>query len=123
MIGIIKTIIIFSIFIASTFLFDNDTMKYVVTPIENMYFKINSISKNPLEAAHDYKAEYERMYINEKKNVKEKKFTIGKYETTLLNKTINKIGSLLAMSFGESGAEVIQKNMSGLQYFSFLILN
>lgn len=59
-IEIIKTIIILSVFIISTFIYERDIMNYVITPIENMYFKINSIAKNPLEATEDYIEEYDQ---------------------------------------------------------------
>jgi hypothetical protein len=129
-IEIIRDVIILSVFIISTFVYEQDIMDYVITPIENMYFKINSIAKNPLEAADDYIEEYENSPKNNKKKepktlrkkydigkslilfVSNKFLYIGRYETTVLSKTINKIGSLLAMSFGEAGADVIKKNMS-----------
>merc|ERR1719223_2084983 len=34
-------------------------------------------------------------------------------ETVILEKTIIKLGSLLALGFGEAGANIISKNMSG----------
>lgn len=33
------------------------------------------------------------------------------YETAILEKTIIKIGALLAIGFGEAGSEIIAKNM------------
>lgn len=84
-IEIIKTIIILSVFIISTFIYERDIMNYVITPIENMYFKINSIAKNPLEATEDYIEEFEHTKDNKKdKKMKEvkslrKHYDIGIY--------------------------------------------
>merc|ERR1719261_1134543 len=36
-------------------------------------------------------------------------------ETVILEKTIIKIGSLLALGFGEAGANIIEHNMSGVE--------
>lgn len=46
-----------------------------------------------------------------KKNKKEKKKD-ETYETSILEKTIIKIGALLALGFGEAGSEIIVQNMA-----------
>merc|ERR1719440_2525082 len=44
---------------------------------------------------------------------KRKNKTSEPMETVVLEKTITKIGSLLALGFGEAGAEIIGQNMRG----------
>jgi hypothetical protein len=44
-----------------------------------------------------------------------KKNNEGPYETVILEKTIVKIGSLLAQGFGEAGTKIIADNMSKTQ--------
>ena len=45
-------------------------------------------------------------------NVEKKNTGDGPYETAILEKTIVKIGALLAQGFGEAGTKIIADNMS-----------
>lgn len=114
-------------------IFSKLTTELVITPIETMIEKVNNITKDPLKAAHD---EEERLLMEElamkgdendsfemevldekerkKKEEEKKKKKEGNnapLETVLLEQTLSKIGSLLALVFGEAGAEIIAKNM------------
>ena len=55
--------------------------------------------------------------MREKEQQKGKKKKSGKkepvLETTMLEQTIVKIGSLLALGFGEAGSKIIAENMKG----------
>lgn len=80
-----------------------------------MLEKVKRIAKNPLEAAQ--MEENEALAIEEvnkkaNNNKKDKKKEEATYETTILEKTIIKIGALLALGFGEAGSEIIAQNMS-----------
>jgi 3-methyladenine DNA glycosylase Tag len=84
----------------------------VLDPIENMLKKVRRIAKNPLKAAR-IEEEESLFWEDLQKKGKVKKGVKGNenYETTILEKTIVKIGALLALGFGEAGSEIIAKNM------------
>jgi len=92
---------------------NNDAEDLVITPIETMISKVKRISKNPLEAAQIEEQDalaWEELAQKDKKIinlVKEK----SKFETAMLESIIVKIGALLALGFGEAGAEIIAENM------------
>ena len=81
-----------------TYLFSNDVTTLVITPIERMVALVQKISVNPLGV------EYTMMGA-------EDGFMEG-METTLLLQTINKIGSLMRVGFGDAGANTIAKNLA-----------
>lgn len=82
-----------------------------------MISKVNRIAKNPLEAAQEEENEalaFERAMAKERKKNKDKAKKRKKetdYETVKIEQTIVKIGSLLALGFGEAGAKIIADNM------------
>ena len=65
------------------------------------------IAGNPLEAAKEEgrQAQEQNDILEGKKKIKKK---TTPYETQILEQTIIKIGALLALGFGEGGAELIQ---------------
>ena len=114
--SICKTIFICIILAVSSSVLTRDAQVLVLTPIENMIEKVKKISENPLEAAQ----EQERKEVAEE-TAKSKKEINGKnkknkvdeepMETVILETTLNKIGALLALGFGEAGSEIIATNM------------
>jgi len=115
--SIAKTLFICIILTLGSMSFSSATNDMVLEPIENMIKKIKNISNNPLEAVQ--KGE-EQDYINcleeyeDKKNdccYDSKKKKVTTLETVVLEKTITKIGALLALGFGEAGSEIIAQNM------------
>ena len=82
-----------------------------------MLSKVKKIAKNPLEAAalEEKEALLKDQIDKNKKGKKDKEETT--YETTILEKTIIKIGALLALGFGEAGSEIIAQNMSKGYFF------
>jgi len=118
--GIARTIFVCIVLTMGALYFSKDANDLVLHPIENMLEKVKRIAKNPLEAAQ--MEENEALAIEEvskKSGVnssgqakKEKKKEENTYETTILEKTIIKIGALLALGFGEAGSEIIAQNMS-----------
>lgn len=108
--------------------FSNDANQLLLKPIERMISKMESIKDNPLEAMRLGDLEYRREEI-ENSNRKEKLAEMGRckkilhqissgrkmkepMETVILEKTIIKLGGLLALGFGEAGAEIIGHNMT-----------
>lgn len=124
-----------SLFWASV-LFTNDANVLVLAPIEAMISKVERIRSNPLVAIRlsdeDFKAE-ERQKAKVKQveasreqnwllKIRDKLMCsaapraavdVAPMETAILEKTILKLGSLLALGFGEAGASIIEQNMSG----------
>jgi hypothetical protein len=115
--NISKTILVCLILFLGAFCFSKDTKSLVLEPLDSMVKKIKRISKNPAKAKQENEIEeyftllkdIERRNnsgccsgdTGEKKNI----------ETIILDKTIVKIGSLLAMGYGEAGSDIIEKNL------------
>merc|ERR1719409_1571990 len=123
--------------------FSSDANKLVLTPIERMIAKLDKIRMNPLEAMsigaedqqRDERKAAKRKKEKDEEEAEEKQSLWRRFrstlenawsaasgkglisddpmETVVLEKTIIKIGSLLALGFGEAGAEIIGENMKG----------
>lgn len=91
-----------------------------------MLEKVKRIGQNPLKAAQQEEDEAfakdlvgggsedkkdEEAPEEGKKGKKKDKTDASNYETQILERTIIKIGALLALGFGEAGSEIIAKNM------------
>ena len=113
--SMVRTVFVSLVLGLAALYFSKDANELVLLPIEHMLEKVKRISKNPLEAAQIEENEALAMEILEKKGdkkaLKAKKET-GSYETAILEKTIIKIGALLALGFGEAGSEIIAQNMA-----------
>lgn len=111
--------------------FSSDANNLVLKPVENMIKRVEAIRENPLIAMkmadEEFKAE-EVAKAKQKKLAKERMSQMAKdayrcqsfrkktqepMETVILEKTIIKLGSLLALGFGEAGANIIGDNMKG----------
>jgi len=109
--------------------FSKDANELLLNPIERMIAKMETIKDNPLAAMRLGDLEYRREEIEHAKR-KEQLASMGtcwrliyryRYmkkmkepmETVMLEKTIIKLGGLLALGFGEAGAEIIGQNMKG----------
>lgn len=95
--GIYMTIFVLFLLVVGTYFFSTDVNRLVIIPIEKMVALVQDISKNPLGVEYKMLGE-------------EDGFLEG-METTLLLQTINKIGGLMRVGFGEAGASVIAKNL------------
>jgi len=107
--------------------FSNDANQLLLHPIERMISKMETIKDNPLEAMRLGDLEYRREEIENAKRKEQlakksiylkwiykyyhAKKTKEPMETVILEKTIIKLGGLLALGFGEAGAEIIGQNM------------
>eukprot|EP00931_Biecheleriopsis_adriatica_P005049 TRINITY_DN106612_c0_g1_i1.p1 TRINITY_DN106612_c0_g1~~TRINITY_DN106612_c0_g1_i1.p1 ORF type:complete len:950 (+),score=237.21 TRINITY_DN106612_c0_g1_i1:43-2892(+) len=119
----------FSLLIASIG-FTNDANRLVLYPVENMIAKVETIRANPLAAMKVADEEFKVEEINRAKAAKQEKTKVQALkeaigcaakqdgaeimETVILEKTIIKLGSLLALGFGEAGANIIEHNMHGV---------
>ncbi len=116
--GIAKTLFICIILTLGSMCFSSSTNDMVLEPIESMIKKIKNISNNPLEAVQKGEQMDYLNCLEEEENKKmdccydqNKKKKVATLETILLEKTITKIGALLALGFGEAGSEIIAQNM------------
>jgi len=123
--------ICFALCIASL-MFSNDANRLVLYPVENMIAKVEAIRDNPLSAMKVADEEFKIEEMNRAKVRKEEASrSWGKFlkdtllcnsrqavpelmETVILEKTIIKLGSLLALGFGQAGAQIIEHNMNGI---------
>jgi len=113
--GIARTIFVTCVLTAAALYFSKDSNDLVLSPIENMLVKVKRIAENPLAAAQIEEEEallYQKLEKEGKLKDFLKKKNDSNYETTILEKTILKLGALLALGFGEAGSNIIAQNMS-----------
>ncbi|CAE8618888.1 unnamed protein product [Polarella glacialis] len=140
--NIITTFFICFVLCVASMQFSKDANKLVLRPVERMIEKVNKIRDNPLIAMKisddEFKGEEVRKYRATVRNKYEtfmesrswlawllpiwfwmKAAYVGDdqdqnlMETAVLEKTIIKLGSLLALGFGEAGAKIVAHNMHG----------
>ena len=129
--SIYRTLVICGILAVGTFVFSNSAFSLVLEPIERMIHKVNQIRLNPLLATRMHDSSASR---NEERKLRAlAKFnTAGNFfsrwlakrqllklfqtsmETEMLEKTIVRIGGLLAIGFGPAGADIVARNMSSM---------
>lgn len=80
---------------AGTIIFTADARRLVILPIERMMKRVNEISDNPLSVGSGIKIDIAHEGM----------------ETTFLLQTIDKIGHLMRIGFGEAGAQIIAANL------------
>jgi len=111
--------------------FSSDANRLVLHPVEDMIQKVEAIRDNPLSARKVADDEFKREEIAKAKARRKQTKTklqivketltcsseakaVELMETIILEKTIIKLGSLLALGFGEAGASIIEHNMNGV---------
>lgn len=120
--------------VAGSLMFSSDANRLVVNPVEKMIKRVEAIRDNPLAAMkmadEEFKAEEvakaqaARQRNSRRAGGRECLVSLGRklclpadqggsMETVILEKTIIKLGSLLALGFGEAGANIIGHNMKG----------
>lgn len=116
--SIARTVFVCVVLTVSSILFTKDAEDLVIGPIENMVDKIRKISQDPLRAIRKEEREQvlRKIAMEENPNLKDKlaKKEVekdGPMETAVLEETIIKIGTLLALGFGEAGSEIIVTNI------------
>jgi len=118
----------------ASLVFSSDANRLVLTPLENMICKVEKIRDNPMAARKVADEDFKKEEIMRAKTMaKERKpkthlestknfllcygsaaKKVELMETVILERTIIKLGSLLALGFGEAGASIIEHNMSGM---------
>jgi hypothetical protein len=111
MINIINTILMSTILGFGVFYFNKDMNDLVLDPIDKMTSKIKDLSRNPIEAIKLRNNEEDQVNSKIMSRCCDKKKTDMPLETVILEQTLGKITALLALGFGEAGAEIISKNI------------
>jgi len=123
------TIFVCIVLCVASLFFSSDANALVLTPVEQMIQTVQAIRDNPLAAKtiadQAFKREEKRKEAVKLKKPSfleiAKKILFCKWnqptselmETVILEKTIIKLGSLLALGFGEAGANIVSQNMKG----------
>ncbi|CAD8178473.1 unnamed protein product [Paramecium octaurelia] len=109
--SIIRTIFVSIVLSVAAVLFSRDVQELILTPVEKMLETVKKIAENPLVAAQEEenKAFIQMIENGEMKALEDQEDE--KLETVILQKLIVKIGTLLALGFGEAGSQIIAQNM------------
>lgn len=125
--NILTTVFVCVVLCVASLFFSNDANTLVLQPVEQMIHKVEAIRDDPLKATSMADEEFQREEMR-KTQTKKRGFSLadmGKrvccqneqavelMETVILEKTIIKLGSLLALGFGEAGANIVSQNMKG----------
>jgi len=113
--SICRTIFVTLVLAIAAMSFSKDTNELVLFPIESMLIKVKRIAANPLAAAQIEEEDallFEELEKQGKFKTLLQKKKETNYETNILEKTILKLGALLALGFGEAGSNIIAQNMS-----------
>eukprot|EP01022_Parablepharisma_sp_SALTPOND_P023258 TRINITY_DN4865_c0_g1_i1.p1 TRINITY_DN4865_c0_g1~~TRINITY_DN4865_c0_g1_i1.p1 ORF type:complete len:1061 (-),score=72.97 TRINITY_DN4865_c0_g1_i1:835-4017(-) len=118
LLGILQMIFVCIMLAVGAFLFTKDATEFVIEPIEQMMTKVKRIAKNPLEAAKEEENEAAALKMAEAQERRQNQALCcvarreQKLETALLEQTIVKTGSLLAIGLGEAGSKIIAQNIA-----------
>ncbi|CAE7409165.1 unnamed protein product [Symbiodinium natans] len=101
--------------------FARDAHALLLGPLERILVKLEAIRKNPLHAMKLGDIDFRMQELEEEEEAnrqgccRKKKETndLETLETAILERTLIKLGGLLALGFGEAGAEIIVHNMQG----------
>jgi class 3 adenylate cyclase len=93
--SILLTLFVIILLGAGTFIFNEDTKRLVIGPIEQMMMSVTKIAEDPLSAGNGVKVDAGQEGM----------------ETLFLLQTIDKIGNLMRIGFGEAGGEIIAANL------------
>lgn len=96
--SIILTILVAFLLLLGYVIFTTDIKRLVLAPIERMMNMVELVARDPLQPLQTNKA------ITEKPQA-------GQYETDVLESSLEKVTSLLRVSFGEAGAGIIRANL------------
>jgi len=123
------TFFVMVLLIFSSVMFTSTANRLVLTPVEKMIDRVEAIRDKPLLAMKMADDEFKAEEIKKARHERQRKIWRNRImmdaaaicqsqdkeimETVILEKTIIKLGSLLALGFGEAGADIIGKNMSG----------
>jgi len=126
--GLSNTFFVMILLVTASMMFTNDANRLVLRPVEKMIGRIEAIRDKPLLAMKMADDEFKAEEIAKEREQRQRRKPWNRImmeisrlcsgrneimETVILEKTIIKLGSLLALGFGEAGADIIGKNMSG----------
>lgn len=119
--SICNTFFICFVLAGGTLVFSSHCNELVISPVEQMITKVSRIAANPLVAAQEEENEaiaLEKLQDSNGNSQKKRKCCRPNkkediLETDVLERTIIKIGALLALGFGEAGSQIIAQNIQG----------
>eukprot|EP00929_Paragymnodinium_shiwhaense_P112941 TRINITY_DN81206_c0_g1_i1.p1 TRINITY_DN81206_c0_g1~~TRINITY_DN81206_c0_g1_i1.p1 ORF type:complete len:1013 (-),score=211.78 TRINITY_DN81206_c0_g1_i1:57-3095(-) len=133
--NLLTTLVICIVLCGASMMFSHDAQTLVLEPVESMMLKVHMIRINPLIAAkltdEAFKAEeVQKRKAAARQRAGEWRFRLSRIlntimctaknsgqaqpmETAILEKTIIKLGTLLALGFGGAGMNIISHNMQG----------
>jgi class 3 adenylate cyclase len=128
--GLATTSFVLVLLIAGSLWFMNGSNKLLVHPLEEMMTRVKEIQQNPMNAMKMSDEEFKAEQREKVKRHLTRKYVMWSFferlmgrccewpteelmETSILEKTIIKLGSLLVLGFGEAGANIISHNLSG----------
>lgn len=130
--NIIITFLVCVLLCVASLQFSHDANTLILNPLEHMMKRVEAIRDNPLIAVKmaDEEFKMEEIAKAREKRATPKEKMVKRFlevgaclmcrrkakepmETVILEKTIIKLGSLLALGFGEAGANIIGQNMQG----------
>lgn len=113
LLGICRTIFVCMILTVSVLKLSRDSEKLVINPLEKMVLNVRKISRNPLQASElvEQELDYKENLEKNDRGAWEEYMEANEYEPAVLEKIIVKIGTLLAIGFGEAGSDIIAINM------------
>ena len=117
--NILKTCFIMFVLTASSIVFASDAERVVIGPIERMTRTIRQLADNPLGAVKAKKTIFE--LEQEEAEGKSQDAAEAGMETELMVRTLEKIGKLLQVGFGEAGATIIGNNMASSSGLNIMV--
>uniref|UniRef100_A0A7S1LEV7 Guanylate cyclase domain-containing protein n=1 Tax=Alexandrium catenella TaxID=2925 RepID=A0A7S1LEV7_ALECA len=129
--NILTTVFVCMVLCVASLFFSSDANTLVLNPVEKMINKVEAIRDNPLRATQMADEEFKREEMRKSAEIRKsssmralhswkKRWCCQRHqegaelmETVILEKTIIKLGSLLALGFGEAGANIVSQNMRG----------
>lgn len=128
--NLLVTLFVMVLLILGSMMFAHDANTLILRPVEKMTQRVEAIRENPLVAMKmaddEFRAEEVAKALMKRDVNRGKRFIRDlmtcsmcdvsadePLETVILEKTIIKLGSLLALGFGEAGANIIAHNMRG----------
>lgn len=116
-----KTLFIMLIIVAGAVIFEKDTRDLILDPLEVMIEIVEMVENDPIVAksAENLKQGIKSQVLKndeaqsatEKKKRSKKIVNSEKYEVKMIENSIIKISSLLAICFGEAGGDIIKQNL------------
>lgn len=116
--GLVQTVMVCIVLVAGVYMLSKDANDLVIGPVEEMMAKVKRVARNPLDAAKEeenealalYRARKAELVANKTRCCKREEEEVT--ETKVLEQTIIKTASLLAIGLGEAGSDIIVKNIA-----------